>query len=153
MHHVSTIYIFKNIVPLRNHWMITLNIFHRVQKTFSNYFFKAPGSLDSPLIHSPWSSKGTCARFQKTYPPQGIANIEQLADVHVVDAMLKNVFRKNKFPGPFQKVKYFTKNWFWPNENASKWSEKGYFSNFWGFLLILDPQQSRNRHFLFSKTV
>ena len=55
--------------------------------------------------------------------------------------------------GPLQKVKYFTKNWFWPSQNALKTSEKGYFSNFWGFFEISEPPQSRNWLFSFSKTI
>ena len=50
--------------------------------------------------------------------------------------------------GPFLKVEYFIKNWFWLGENASKWSELHFTPILGGFMAILDPPQSRNWNFL-----
>ena len=55
--------------------------------------------------------------------------------------------------GPFEKVKYFIKNWYWPGRNASKRSQLDQFSNFWSCFVILDPPQSRICHFLFPETI
>ena len=55
--------------------------------------------------------------------------------------------------GPFLKIEYFIKNWFWLGENASKWSELHFTSSLGGFMAILDPPQSRNWNFLVSETI
>ena len=62
------------------------------------------------------------------------------------------VFEFSKI-GPFQKVKYFMKKWFWSRPNASKWSKSWLKTDFEGFQVILDPPQSRNQLFLVFQTI